>query len=82
MRIEADVRGGTVTIEECRAPWEPSLVDWTRTPVAQLRHSAGSWTLYSADGESRWHRYRELHSGSIGELLAEIADDPTGIFWG
>jgi hypothetical protein len=40
------------------------------------------WSLYWADRNSRWHRYDDLDPGPVDELLREIAEDPTCIFWG
>jgi Protein of unknown function (DUF3024) len=84
MRVEADVRGRSVTILDCRPPWMPELVEWSRQPLAQLRYDVESslWTLYWADRNSRWHRYDDLDPGPVGDLLDEIAEDPTCIFWG
>jgi hypothetical protein len=83
-RVEADTRGKSVTIFDCRPPWHPNLADWSRSPIAQLRYNPEShaWTLYWADRNSRWHRYEDLDPGPIDALLNEINDDPTCIFWG
>jgi hypothetical protein len=83
-RVEADARGRSVTIYDCRPPWHPELTDWSRVPVAQLRYdpTATNWTLYWADRNSRWHRYDDLEPGTVDDLLHEIDDDPTCIFWG
>jgi len=41
------------------------------------------WTLYWADRNSRFQRYWECDPSShVRDLLAEIDDDPTYIFWG
>ena len=86
IRVECDVRGNNVTIYECRPPWHPNLgPDWSRQPVAQLRYQPDDyqWRLYSADRNSRWHYYDLSEpTTQVEELLAEIDDDPTGIFWG
>lgn len=84
MGVEADVRGRSVTILECRPPWMPELVDRTRQPLAQLRFDPETnlWSLYWADRNSRWHRYDDLDPGPVDGLLKEIAEDPTCIFWG
>lgn len=84
MRLEADVRGRSVTILDCRPPWMPELVEWSRQPLAQLRYDAESllWTLYWADRNSRWHRYDDLDPGPLGDLLDEMDRDPMCIFWG
>jgi hypothetical protein len=84
MRLEADVRGKSVTIFDCRPPWHSNLTDWSRLPVAQLRYDPNGhhWSLYWADRNSRWHRYDDLDPGGIDELLDEIDNDPTCICWG
>ena len=85
LRIEYTVRGNSVTIFDCRAPWHESVgPEWSRLPVAQLRFDPerGQWTLFCSDRNSRWHLYDLIEPGSIAELLAEIDADPTGIFWG
>jgi hypothetical protein len=58
---------------------------WTRTPIAQLRHdpAAGTWTLYWADRNRRWHRYDHSDPNSqLDDLLKEIDEDPLIMFWG
>jgi hypothetical protein len=86
MRVEMDVDPRALTILECRPPWHEDLgTDWTRQPIARLRHaeSTGLWTLDWPDRHSRFHRYEDLDpSSTIDPLLAEIGADPTGIFWG
>ncbi|MCU1363953.1 MAG: hypothetical protein JWM55_1781 [Acidimicrobiaceae bacterium] len=84
MRIESSVRGNSVTIFECRAPWHPTLIDWSRHPVAQLRYDTGAlnWTLYWADRNGRWHLLDFVEPGTVDQMLAAIDDDSVGIFWG
>jgi hypothetical protein len=84
LRVEADVRGRSVTIVECRPPWHPNLTAWSRMRIAQLRYNGTGylWRLYWADRNGRWHPYDLIDPGSVDELLAEIDDDPTCIFWG
>ena len=84
VRVEVGVRGKSVTIFECRPPWHPNLTEWSKTSVAQLRYDpdAEHWTLYCADRNSRWHRYDFIEPGTVDDLLGEIDEDPTGIFWG
>lgn len=85
IRLEADVRGRSITILECRPPWSDPNAEWTRMRIAQLRYdeSAPSWTLYWADRNDRWHRYPDLEPAkNIGVLLDEIDRDPTCIFFG
>ena len=82
--VEATQRGTNVTIYDCRPPWDPELKDWSRVPIAQLRYDAEHthWTLYYADRNRRWHRYELIDPGAVDQLLEEIDNDPTGIFWG
>ena len=84
IRVEAAVRGSSVSIYECRPPWHPGLTDWSKVRVAQLRYSADThhWSLYWADRNGRWHRYDDLEPGPVEKLLCEIEADPTCIFWG
>lgn len=88
IRTEVDVGRGFVTVFECRAPWNPDMgPEWTRLPVARLRRNmqSGLWTLYRPDRNSKFRRYDALGfepSTLVDDLLAEIDDDPTSIFWG
>lgn len=53
--------------------------------IAQLCYGERSrtWSLYGADRNDRWFLYDDLGPApDAGPLLAEIADDPTCIFWG
>ena len=84
-RVEADIRGHSVTIFDCRPPWHERLTEWSRVPVAQLRYkpSSHAWTLYWADRNSRWHLYEDLDADQpVRALIDEIDNDPSGIFWG
>ena len=40
VRVEAAVRGNSVTVFDCRSPWHPNLTEWSKVRVAQLRYSA------------------------------------------
>lgn len=90
IRIELDVRGRSVTILECRPPWAPEYgpeygPEWTRFPVARLRHlkARNVWLLDWRDRNLRWHLYDLIKpTPNVDRLLAEIAEDPTSIFWG
>ena len=87
LRLEIDVAPTSITIMECRPPWEPDTIDtdWTRFPIARLRYVASKkhWTLYWRDRNLVLHRYdHDPPTTIIDDLLAEIGHDPTGIFWG
>jgi hypothetical protein len=39
--------------------------------------------LYCQHRDRRWHAYEALpEAPSLAKLLDEVAEDPTGIFWG
>lgn len=86
MELGHAVRGRSITIVERRPPWDERLGhDWTRVNVAQLRydHRAGLWSLYAPGRGERWLRYDSVTPAcAVSPLLDELADDPTGIFWG
>jgi hypothetical protein len=84
MRVEAGVRGKSVTIFEGRPPWDGKDTEWTRVPIGQLRFDPDTalWTLFWSDRNDRWHLYDLIGRGTVGMLLAEIEHDPTCIFWG
>ena len=53
--------------------------------IAQLRYdpSTRRWTLYWADRNEPWNFYDDLEpTNDLHEVLAEIDDDPTCIFFG
>ena len=86
VRLEHSVRGNAITIVERRPPWHPGLgPEWTSMKIAQLRYDAGSgtWSLYCCDRNERWFLYDDVEpSRDVAPLVAEIDEDPTGIFWG
>jgi hypothetical protein len=61
------------------------VLNWTRLPVARLRHSstAHTWTLYWGDSHGKFHKYDQIEpSRSVQPLIDEMDRDPTGVFWG
>jgi hypothetical protein len=86
MRVEVDETPRGRTILECRPPWSALMgSEWTRAPIARMTYSkqSGEWTLYYADRNDRFQRYSERGpSVHVADLLEEIDDDPTCIFWG
>jgi hypothetical protein len=86
LRLEASIRGRTLTLWEVRAPWPGSRTgEWTRMKIAQFRFDSATrlWTLYCHDRHSRAHKYELLQPRrDFVALLQEVRADPTGIFWG
>ena len=54
----------------------------SRSPSCAIGHSSSDWTLHWRDRNEKWFAYNDLFSGTAAELLAEIEEDPTCIFWG
>ncbi len=53
--------------------------------IAQMRYDQKKalWSLYCADRNDKWRVYSELEpTKSLDDILAEIDEDPTHIFWG
>jgi hypothetical protein len=86
VRLEYELRGPAATIVERRVPWRPVRPDepWTRSPVARFRFDPDHrrWSLEWRDRNGRWHPYDIEPAADLGDLLAELDRDPTGIFWG
>jgi len=76
--------GNKVTLVEQRPRWNnPS--EWIDHPIARFRYrvAEGDWTIDWRDAHGKWHDYKP-HPGSkaFSRVLAEVDQDPTGIFWG
>jgi hypothetical protein len=82
--VKYRIRTTAITLyQERRALLDPAR--WNKLVIAQLRYNPdlNHWKLYCADRNSKWHRYDLAPPArSIEPLLAEIDQDPTGIFWG
>ena len=83
MRFEHQVRGTSITIMERRAPWTGEG-DRTSLAIAQLRHDPrrDTWSPYWQRHTGRWEPYGAAASNDVAPLLAEIDEDPDGVFWG
>ena len=85
MRLEVEVRGNSITIADCRPLWLGAPGEWTKMTIAQLRYQPATrlWRLYWADRHGRWNYYDDLQpTTELDEVIAEIDDDPTCIFFG
>lgn len=83
IQLTASTRGNKVTLIESR----PYLHDPSRRSehkVAQFEYSPETkkWTLYCYDGKLKRHPYPNRAEKSLDFLVAEVINDPTGIFWG
>ncbi len=84
VRLEATIRGKSVTIFERRPHWQGAPVEWSKMRIAQIRNRGdGTWTLYFGDRNDKWTLYFELDSHqSIDVIINELEEDPTCLFWG
>jgi hypothetical protein len=83
--LEVTTRAASITIVERRPLWQGGPGAWTRMLIAQLRYdtATGTWTMYWADRNRRWHRYNHLDpTPQLDDLLREIDEDPLSMFWG
>jgi len=81
MRVEVEVEQRSLTIVECSLMGDR----WLSVPAAKLLWTGRTqvWTLYRFDSNSKPHRYEFLEpSPRLQDLLGEVDDDPTCIFWG
>ena len=84
LRIDLEIKPRQITVVDSRPLWRGTQGEWISVPVARMTYStAGLWTLYWPDRNSRFHRYGDLApTPYLSEVLDEIDDDPTAIFWG
>jgi hypothetical protein len=84
LRVGFRIKGNEVVLFEERPDFHPPY-EWREMPSAKLKYVAtqGMWRLYCQHRDRRWHAYEALpEASSFGKLLDEVAEDPTGIFWG
>ena len=83
VKVDYGIRGNFVTLFEERPHF--TLPQWVRMKIAQFRYDpeTDAWTLFWPDRNERWHEYFDLPpSVDLDDLLVEVDEDPTGIFWG
>ncbi len=84
VRLDFQVEGNAVTLFENRIHYRiPN--QWTKAKIAQFRYNTGNklWTLYWWRHTEKWYLYEVKEpTADFSNLLAEVSNDPTGIFWG
>ena len=84
IRLDYEIRGNSVTLYENRKHYRlPDI--WTKAKIAQFRYNPEHkiWTLYWWRHTEKWYRYELIGpAADIEDLIAEVDNDPTGIFWG
>lgn len=84
LRVGFRIKGSEVVLFEERPEFHPPY-EWREMPAAKLKYvaSQGVWRLYCQHRDRHWHAYEALpEASSFAKLLDEVAEDPTGIFWG
>lgn len=77
-------RGDSVTLFENR-PVFRKPGEWVECKVAQFRreNEGSAWHLYWGDRNGRWHLFEPFPKSRVfEELLGEVDEDRTGIFYG
>jgi hypothetical protein len=84
LRLRDSFRGNSVTLHEDR-PRMLGQDGWSSLGVAlfRLNPTTGTWSLYWRDSRERWLEVEEFEpSIDLGELLDEVDQDPSHLFWG
>ena len=84
VRLHYKIRGYFVTLIESRPSYFEKDV-WIDIPAAQFRYDEKSnqWSLFWPDRNSRWHEYYDCDSShDIDDLIREVDEDPSCVFWG
>jgi hypothetical protein len=84
LRVGFRIKGSEVILFEERPEFHPPY-EWREMQVAKLKYigTKGIWRLYCQHRDCRWHAYEAFpEASSFAKLLEEVAEDPTGIFWG
>lgn len=82
--IEPEFDGDDAHVLERRAPWQPDG-QWSSLRAATLHYepSGMTWALRAYDSDERSRPYTRRGLGtSLDDVLDELDDDPTGLFWG
>jgi hypothetical protein len=84
VRIAVRFDGPAVVLFECRPRFQ-APDEWGEHPIAKFRYVKRSriWQLFCQHRDLRWHAYAPLpESPHLATLVADVREDPTGIFWG
>jgi hypothetical protein len=84
IKLNYGIRGNAVTLFELRR-YRLLPSETRRYKVAQFRYDPRdrTWTLYYVDRNEKWQEYFDiLPTTKLDEVLQEVDEDPSGVFWG
>lgn len=88
IKLKYNFWGNNVNLIEKRPHWEKED-EWTECRFAQFRYDPETekWSLFWLDSSGNLHPYEELvpefpSENNLDQLIEEVDQDPTGIFWG
>ncbi|MBA3013577.1 MAG: DUF3024 domain-containing protein [Proteobacteria bacterium] len=84
VRLSYELRGNKLYLVESRQAFQ-APGQWIRMKIAQFEFNPETrkWKLYCFDRNDKRMHYPEHNEDSrLESLLAEVDNDPTGIFWG
>ncbi len=84
IQLKYSVRGNSFTLMESRPKWDDDS-EWIDMKIAKMTFDIKSmkWKLYWSNQHQKFFSYDGLSPKTeIKDLLKEIDEDPTCIFWG
>ena len=83
VRLEYHTRGSRVTLVESRPLFiDPNILNSVNVAQFEYNMDLQTWTLYWYDRKNRRQPYPTgRNRDTLEKLVAEVNDDPTGIFW-
>ena len=83
IKLSYEFHGNSVILVESRLVFRGE--GWVHMKIAKFKYNSkdGTWELFWADRNDRWHSYFETgHEKNFQVLLDAVEEDATGIFWG
>ena len=84
IQLKYSIRGNSITLIESRPKWDDDS-QWIDMKIARMKFDNDSmkWKLYWCNQHQQFFIYDGLSPKTeIKELLKEVDEDPTCIFWG
>jgi hypothetical protein len=84
IKLSFQIRGNNVTLFENRKSYLDDTI-WIKVKISQFRYDEDKiiWSLYWWRHTGKWYLYDEVNpSLEINDLINEVNNDPSGIFWG